>query len=171
MPAAVRRKPASGSKGFWDDADLGGTSRRQGKVDTNRKNKKGILKSQHKTNMLRRIWWRRTVHPDSNIKGKSKEQGSEDSDIGREEHAMTRKPKRPATKVAAARDKLRVLVAGDDPHARFPSQTEPESDEERDSPTGSVDPNRPDHSSSSDEESEHGLVDTICFCLCLPCCK
>ncbi|EIW76877.1 WD40 repeat-like protein [Coniophora puteana RWD-64-598 SS2] len=163
MPATVRRKPAPGSKGFWDDADLGGTSKRQGKVDTNRKSKRDVLKSRHKTNILRRFWWRRTVHPGSNLKGKSKEQGSEDSDIGGEELAMTHKPKRPTTRVAAARDKLRVLVAGDDPHARLPSQTEPESDEERDSPTGSEDPNRPDHSSGSDDQSEHGLVDTICF--------
>jgi len=120
--------------------------------------------------MLGRLWQRRTAHHASKQKGKNKERGAENDDDG--EHEMARMPRPPATKVSMGRDKPRVLAAGDDPRARFRSQAaEPESDEERDSPTSSMDHHHADSHSSSDEESEHGLVDTICYCLCLPCCK
>ncbi|EIW74189.1 WD40 repeat-like protein [Coniophora puteana RWD-64-598 SS2] len=160
MPATIRKKqPTSKFKGFWDDADLEGPSRRQGKGGRKQK-EKNVGKPNHKTNTLGRLWRRRSSR---NLKERT-------TNTDNTEHALARMPRRraTATKVPTARDKLRVLVAGDDPRARLPSQAEPESDEERNSPTGS---NRPDDNSSSDDESEHGLVDTICFCLCLPCCK
>ncbi|EIW80774.1 WD40 repeat-like protein [Coniophora puteana RWD-64-598 SS2] len=159
MPATVsRRNPASASRSFWDDTDIGAPSRRHGKSENGRKNTRNSDKLQNKGNILGRFWRQRADQPVSKIKGKNKEQITETNSPGY--HAETRILGPPATEISAAHDKLRVVAAGYDPRERFRTCAEPEYDDERDSPTGSMSPVQPEDGSSSDDESEHGLVKT-----------
>jgi len=168
MPAALQSKK---SKIFWNDVNLDGTSRDVRGVDGSQQNKKNH-DPQRKLSLLWRITWlRKVAHPALDPEGKTKDQGADNT--GPEKHSMTRILRSPVKMIYAARDKLRVVAAGDSTRPRPSSQVETESDEEMVSPTSPVDINQRGVDSRGDDsdESQHGIVDTICFCLCLPCCK
>ncbi|EIW76934.1 WD40 repeat-like protein [Coniophora puteana RWD-64-598 SS2] len=166
MPATISRKnkQRSQGRGFWDDVDHeGGHGTGTQKTDKKRQRKHGWL-----GNM-----WRSTHNFESTPtqKQNTKRKGKHTAGGSAEGHVMRRIHHAEVERVTTARDKLRVLAAGDNPHARHSSQEEPESDGGSDSPIDPTDPNPTHGDVSSDDESVHGLVDTICFCLCLPCCK
>ncbi|EIW76915.1 WD40 repeat-like protein [Coniophora puteana RWD-64-598 SS2] len=165
IPATVTRqsKQAHQVRNFWDDADhKGSESIQTTKPTENRQRKMGFLKG---------IWRIRQNESTSKHSAKLKDKSA--TYASAKGHVM-RRIRRHGTRdkdVVTARDKPRVLAAAEKPRRRRNSQEEPESDEGSDSPEESEDPNPPDTRSGSDNESDHGLVDTVFFCLCIPHCK
>jgi len=158
MPATISRSNRQGNqgRGFWDDVDHNGVNgTRAQKSDTKRQRKHGWLRNIWKTPRNKS-----TPAPKENAVG-----------VSAEGHSMRRMHRTVTKGVVSAREKLRVLAAGNNPRARRSSQEEPESDGENDPDTDPTDPNTTHGGMSSDDESVYGLVDTVCFCLCLPCCK
>ncbi|EIW76933.1 WD40 repeat-like protein [Coniophora puteana RWD-64-598 SS2] len=163
MPATIsRRKQGNQGRGFWDDIDHeGGHGARSQKT---------VKKRERKPSWLGNMW--RSPRNSSTSKGNTARKGKNSAGNTTERHAMRHVHRTEARDVAPARDKLRVLAAGDNPRgARRNSHEDPGSDGGSNSPTEPSDPNQPHADLSDDDTSVHGLIDTVCFCLCLPCCK
>ncbi|EIW76928.1 WD40 repeat-like protein [Coniophora puteana RWD-64-598 SS2] len=152
MPATIARKNKQGhqARNFWDDVDTGGGQGTKIKKAAKQRPKKGLLKS---------LW--PSPRNGSASKQNTKRKGKNVAGVSAEGHAMRRMRRTEGKDVIPARDKLRVLASGDNPHARRSSQEEPESDGGSDSTTDPDDPNQPHIDSSSDDESVHGLIDTL----------
>jgi len=158
MPATISRRNRQGNqgRGFWDDVDHDGANgTRAQKSDTKRQRKHGWS-----SNMWKTLRNKSTPAPKQNAVG-----------VSAEGHSMRRMHHTVNKGVISAREKLRLLVAGDNQRARCSSQEKLESDGESDLDIDPTDPNTTHGGMSSDDESVYGLVDTVCFCLCLPCCK
>lgn len=97
-----------------------------------------------------------------------------------EAHAMRRLRFHTPAIVSSARAKMRVYAAGERQPREGSRDREAvsDSDEDEDGDDGDT-PAQPDggprslhnENNESDDESVHGFIDVICFCLCLPCCK